>query len=124
MKFIGVSILILLLMTQAFSHWFVVMAFNINKEYIAKNLCENRYRPQLHCNGNCVLMKKMKQAEKQEQDAPSAVKIDVLSIFLSSRSFFDPELVPVFIPKTPYFTTTHSAKPIDRAIAIFHPPSA
>ena len=61
MKFIAAPILILLLVTQTFSKWVVVISFNLNRDYIAKNLCENRYRPVLKCNGNCVLMKKMKQ---------------------------------------------------------------
>lgn len=33
-------------------------------EYLAK--CINKARPQLHCNGQCVLMEKMKQQEKEE----------------------------------------------------------
>lgn len=32
----------------------------MNKEYIAKNLCENRNRPKSHCNGKCHLMKLLK----------------------------------------------------------------
>ncbi|ERJ60004.1 hypothetical protein M472_14655 [Sphingobacterium paucimobilis HER1398] len=33
-------------------------------EYLAK--CINKDRPQLHCNGQCVLMKKIREKEKQE----------------------------------------------------------
>jgi hypothetical protein len=47
-------------MTQAFSKWFLIAEFNVYRNYIAKNLCENRYRPGLHCNGKCVFMKKMR----------------------------------------------------------------
>jgi len=124
MKFIAVPILILLLMAQTFSKWFVVISFNLNQDYIAKNLCENRYRPVLKCNGNCVLMKKMKQEEKQEQNAPGPVKLEIASIVLSSRSFFATAETPVFISKTLYVSVVNSGKPVDRAAAIFHPPSA
>ena len=124
MKFIAAPILILLLVTQTFSKWVVVISFNLNRDYIAKNLCENRYRPVLKCNGNCVLMKKMKQEEKQEQNAPAPVKLEIASIVLSSRSFFATAEAPVFISSTSYTFAGNSGKPVDRADAIFHPPSA
>ena len=123
MKFIAAPILILLLVTQTFSKWVVVISFNLNRDYIAKNLCENRYRPVLKCNGNCVLMKKMKQEEKQEQNAPAPVKLEIASIVLSSRSFFATAEAPVFISSTIYTFAGNSGKPVDRADAIFHPPA-
>ena len=76
MKLIAVPILMFLLITQIFSKYFVMLSFQLNRDYIAKNLCENRYRPQLHCKGNCVLMKKIKQEQKQEQNAPGPGKTD------------------------------------------------
>ena len=30
----------------------------------------NRFRPQLHCEGKCVMMKKMIEAEKRDQQSP------------------------------------------------------
>jgi hypothetical protein len=124
MKFIVIPILLLLIMTQTFSKWFVVMAFNLNREYIAKNLCENRYRPQLNCKGNCVLMKKMKQEEKQEQDKQGPVKIEINSVVLSSKSFFASAEMPVFITAILYTHSPDSGKPVDRPATFFHPPSA
>ena len=123
MKFIAAPKLILLLVTQTYSKWVVVISFNLNRDYIAKNLCENRYRPVLKCNGNCVLMKKMKQEEKQEQNAPAPVKLEIASIVLSSRSFFATAEAPVFISSTIYTFAGNSGKPVDRADAIFHPPA-
>ena len=43
------------------------MSFKINQDYIAKNLCENIAEPKILCNGKCQLMKKLKQADKEEQ---------------------------------------------------------
>jgi hypothetical protein len=59
MKSIASTIFILLLLTQVFSKWLMVIDYTVNKDYIAKNLCENRNKPTLHCNGKCQLMKKM-----------------------------------------------------------------
>lgn len=124
MKFIAVPILILLIMTQAFSRWFVVLSFNLNRDYIAKNLCENRTRPKMNCNGNCVLMKKLKQEEKQEKNTPANVKVEINTIILSSRSYFAAAIHPVFRSDIQYTITCNIGKPIDRAISIFHPPAA
>ena len=68
MKIVAVSILILLVITQTFSKWMMIFQYEANKDYIATVLCENKSRPQLHCNGKCKLMEKM-QADEQ-QNAP------------------------------------------------------
>jgi hypothetical protein len=123
MRFIVVPILLVLVMTQSFSHWFVVLAFNINKDYIAKNLCENRYRPRMHCNGNCVLMKKLKEKEKEEQNQPAA-KSEISLIVLSSKTYFANTLPPVQALTNTVFPESLSVKTVDRSFAFFHPPQA
>ncbi len=71
MRFITVPILIVLLLTQTFSKWVLIMQYEINKKYITERLCENRNRPLLHCNGNCQLMQKMRAEEKEQAPANS-----------------------------------------------------
>ena len=124
MKLIAVPILMFLLITQIFSKYFVMLSFQLNRDYISKNLCENRYRPQLHCKGNCVLMKKIKQEQQQEQNAPCPGKTEISTIILSSRSFFAAAVPLVFTSTLSYVMVADSGKPIDRAFSIFHPPVA
>lgn len=50
-----------------FANLFVYAGFEINQTYIATELCINKNRPELHCNGQCYLMKKLKQAQDKEQ---------------------------------------------------------
>jgi hypothetical protein len=124
MKFVAIPILIILIMSQCFNHWFVVMGFKMNQEYIAKNTCINRFRPKLHCNGNCVLMKKLREQEKDEKNGPAALKLDVTSIVISSRSFFaalDEKLVAT-APKA-YLPLFNTGRPVNRSSSVFHPPS-
>jgi hypothetical protein len=54
----------------------VYLDFELNKEYIIQNLCENRFKPELQCNGKCYLAKQLlkvaedkasKEADRQEQ---------------------------------------------------------
>ena len=122
MKLVAVPILILLLMTQTFSRLFVVMSFRINQEYIAENLCENRYRPKLQCKGNCVLMKKMKQEQRQERETPGNLKIEVISVVVSSKTFFASMTDPDVIRTNPYHHAKNTGIPVDRSADIFHPP--
>lgn len=56
-------LLIVALVSANFSRFFIYAGFELNRNYIATKLCENRNKPQLHCNGKCYFMKKLKQAE-------------------------------------------------------------
>jgi hypothetical protein len=38
----------------------------VNKDYISKNLCENKDKPMLHCNGKCHLRKQLAKEDKKE----------------------------------------------------------
>jgi len=41
----------------------IVIWYQINKEYVARNLCENKYQPQKNCCGKCYLNKQLKKTE-------------------------------------------------------------
>ncbi|WP_461453108.1 hypothetical protein [Mucilaginibacter sp.] len=45
--------------------------FKLNRQYISQNLCINRFKPSLHCNGRCYFMRKIKQAEENEKKQTS-----------------------------------------------------
>ncbi len=50
---------------QSFYRSIMTMEYQIHlPEYLAK--CINKDRSELHCNGQCVLMKKIKEKEKEE----------------------------------------------------------
>jgi hypothetical protein len=70
-KRVTAILLIFLLFASSFSRFFVYAGFELNKKYIAANLCENRGKPWLHCNGKCFFMKKIKQAEQKEKGMES-----------------------------------------------------
>ncbi|GAB2976027.1 hypothetical protein GCM10027049_08440 [Mucilaginibacter puniceus] len=62
-------VLLIALITANYSYFFVYAGFELNKKYIAATLCENRDKPQLHCNGKCYFMKKINQANEKEKSA-------------------------------------------------------
>ncbi|MGY4538482.1 hypothetical protein ACVW0P_002902 [Mucilaginibacter sp. UYNi724] len=59
-------LLIVSMVSANFSRFFIYAGFELNRNYIATKLCENRNKPQLHCNGKCYFMKKVKQAEEKQ----------------------------------------------------------
>ncbi|MBL7739008.1 MAG: hypothetical protein JNK14_07305 [Chitinophagaceae bacterium] len=71
-----ISVILLFIFTaQTFYYAGITCWFYINRGYIAKTLCVNRSRPELKCNGQCFLSKKLKEAEKQQdQHSPQQLK--------------------------------------------------
>jgi hypothetical protein len=61
-------ILLTALVSANFSRYFVYAGFELNRNYIAAKLCENRNKPWLHCNGRCYFMKKIKQVQESEKN--------------------------------------------------------
>lgn len=46
-----------------------VFEYILNYDYIANVLCENKDKPELHCNGKCHLMKELAKASEDEKPA-------------------------------------------------------
>jgi hypothetical protein len=63
-------LLLFLLNIPLFSKWSFVVYYQVNKSYIAKELCINKNRPMLHCDGKCFLAKKLKAEEKKNKKQP------------------------------------------------------
>ena len=75
MKAVVIPILILLIATQAFSKWVMVLEYQWNKEYIAQNLCENKAKPKLRCEGKCQLAKRLAAEENDSSSQTPSVKL-------------------------------------------------
>jgi len=90
MRTVIVYIWLITTILPTFSQWGTIAYYQINKEYITRVLCENRDRPQLNCNGQCYLAKKLKeQQEKQDQQTGELVQnLPVLQLFASAITTF------------------------------------
>jgi hypothetical protein len=65
-------LLVFLVAFQVFLKIAVVGYFNVNRDFITANFCENRNKPEMHCNGKCYLKKQLQKANESEgQRAPS-----------------------------------------------------
>lgn len=59
MRQLTATLLALIITSQAFYNVGVLAYWLANRAYIAATLCENKDKPQLHCDGKCYLKKKI-----------------------------------------------------------------
>ena len=112
-------LLIFSLVTVNFSHLFIYAGFEMNRNYIATKLCENRDKPWMHCDGKCYFMKKIKQAEdKQASDERQSQKSLFQEVYVASSTVikFHSSLLQVIV------TPCDSTVPVKPVGAIFRPP--
>ncbi|MFN8343478.1 MAG: hypothetical protein U0X91_00650 [Spirosomataceae bacterium] len=105
---------------------FVYLDFELRKEHIIHTLCENRYKPQLHCDGKCYLAKQLQNvaegharddAQKQSDSAKRVIQelfeetqLDFSFHFISAP---DVELFPFFSSSVQKgFLSKHVVPPI------------
>ena len=117
------SILLLsIFLFQNFTKVFILANYQLNKEYIAANLCENKNKPQLNCEGHCQLKKQLEKDEKQQQSPVNPIKekneVQLCADKKSSFSFF-PSLI--LTETAPFENSYISGKHL---LSVFHPPTA
>lgn len=107
--------------------------FYLNQSRIAATLCENRDKPDLHCDGKCYLRKKLAATEQVSSTKNTAENAPVFPPALSKL----PELMPADLPVAPFWavdvldevvfkvcaTTAQILSPQPYCAAIFKPPS-
>jgi hypothetical protein len=120
------TILMLCLCCQLVLKLSIVAWFEINQDYIASTLCENRNKPELVCCGKCVLTKQLKNVDDAEQKGQK--NIPSKEERTASVSF----VLPPYVNATITFNPRNSS--VKRAVipnlfdselskSIFHPPS-
>jgi hypothetical protein len=112
-------LLIFSLIATNFQRFVVFAGFEMNRNYIAANLCVNKNKPWLHCNGKCYFMRKIHEAEqKQANDDRQSQKNLLQDSFYTTVTVikFHSHLLQVIpIPNNRF------ALPQAQS-AIFHPP--
>jgi len=120
MKKVAAFLLLLAFSLQTFSQGLTLLVFYRQQAYIKANLCENRYRPMLHCDGKCILAKKLKAQENREQQNPEmklSAKNEVLTT--SRHSTFTISRPVHYIV---YARPVSDNRTADRPASFFHPP--
>ncbi|MFD2523064.1 hypothetical protein [Emticicia soli] len=124
-KQIALVILSLALLVKSFIVPFICLDYQIRKDFIIKNYCVNKNKPELHCDGKCFLAKKIhEQTEKEEQNALQNFIYKLLEVnTFESHSNFDftnvVDIKDFAVNNYPFAAQTT----IDFSSSIFHPPS-
>ncbi|MBX3241766.1 MAG: hypothetical protein KIT80_12335 [Chitinophagaceae bacterium] len=119
-KHIAITLMALVLLKMV-SGPLTFLQYQLNKSYVAANLCENRYRPQLQCEGKCLLMKKLeKQHDTDTQEKNS-------SVIIVAEYFINTDMLPAAFMCTAatgnhftYYTLDYTPEYYH---VIFHPPA-
>ena len=102
---------------------FPFLDYVVNYHYIATELCENKNAPELHCNGNCQMIKDHDKSYKNDVPVSNEKKSEtaetvVLFIVKIPVFHFDENNVSLFITKA-FYNNLYSHL---EAVNIFRPP--
>jgi len=111
------------ILLQTFSQVVIVGSYYANKDFIAKNLCENKDKPQMHCDGKCCLKKKLaKEGKEQAPTSRNQKSEQVINLFCSDNQFkITP---PVFFLNPISHFSYDDLHTCAYHHSVFHPPSA
>lgn len=101
-----------------------VISFMVNYDYIAKELCENKTKPELHCNGKCYLKKELAKASENTNPTSQDKKqlhLEQEILFLETIADFDFQNIRFHDKKrvTAHYSNRYTHL---NSNAVFHPP--
>ncbi len=84
------------MLSQALVNVGIGVYYHLNKEYISQKLCENRNKPELHCNGHCYLSKQLKKAEEGQNRSQSQTVKGAEDVLIDHAWETSPDYIPAF----------------------------
>lgn len=114
-------LLIAAFLVQCTSQLWIMVAFKINQDYIAANLCINRFDAIPVCKGSCFLEDQLNQDQKQQQKFPD-LKTREITLFCHGNTIA--YLTQPLLPKDNVSYTSHKVSFIssDYLRSVFRPP--
>jgi len=119
LKQIIIYLLLVLFSIKSFEVVIITLQFKLNQDFFIE-ICENKDKPEMHCNGKCHLKKQIQEHEKKESENEKTLKDKDPSLFLSatlrsapipfySKQNYQNRFSNIIYCRLPYFD-------------IFHPP--
>ncbi|MCW1149013.1 hypothetical protein [Flavobacterium lacisediminis] len=102
-----------------------VLEYVVNYDYIVNELCENKLKPELKCNGKCHLTKELAKASEGNSDNSSDKKIT----FEQTEIVFFQDIKPIEIRQIYFLNKTSIGNNYSNLYfhmndsAFFHPPT-
>lgn len=99
------SFLVLLLLVFVFKPVLPVVGFALHYDYIKNELCVNRDRPEMHCNGSCFLKKELAKTAEENNAISTLTKsisfpFQWLHLPLNIEVIFPLTSIPIISTKT------------------------
>lgn len=117
--------LVVILLVFIFKPILPVAGFIANYDYIKTEICENRDRPEMHCNGKCYLKKELAKTA-QENDFQStlthSISFPFQWLYLPSQSDFRVNLASITAVAKKIPTNYNSNYKFDFVYSLFRPP--
>ena len=104
----------------------VIAWYEINKEYVAAELCENKDKPQLQCNGKCYLKKQIDKVEDNGGEDSKNLSSKNKKTELAEYVLTMPELCNFYVAKeaATFYDKYTSPRGAQYITSIFHPPQS
>jgi hypothetical protein len=121
MKKLLIHIMLLIFIFQSTCNFWIIISFYVNRDYIAQNICINRFDQIPVCKGQCFLNEKLQENQKQEQKLPD-LKGKEIQLFCEMAAY-NCYKIPAFFEEfprpaiAPDFTLIKTL-----STSIFHPP--
>lgn len=124
MKYISAGILLIALLVQTGSRYFVMLDFEINKDFIAKNLCVNKDKPKCCCHGKCYLKKQLDKADNEQNSTGNTSQKDQQEVLFFAEEKSTLSFSPIREINIKHYSHEYSFSLQSRNGSIFHPPQA
>lgn len=123
LKHLFVIIALTGILMQNFSKVIIFLNFQLNKEYIAKNLCIKKNERNNCCKGKCHLKKQLIEDDKKEKSSSSSTIKEVKEVQLYCQQKLPFGFVNLFFIQK--LNTSFQAKELGTIrFSVFHPPQA
>lgn len=110
---------------QSTSQLWIVGVFYANRDYIAKNLCINRFDAIPVCKGSCYLEEKLQQDQKQQQNSHPDLKVKEVLLFAYTPTLtIEHNKYYTIYKKDTILIRDFDFTPQEYILSIFHPPDA
>ena len=115
-----------LIAMQIVAKLLIIGLFVFNQSFFVQQFCENKSKPNLHCNGKCYLKKQLQaesNATNENTKSQQLLQIIELPIFIQNtiapQAFYSNVQLPVF-----YFNQYKNNYSFLFSAILFHPPTA
>jgi len=72
-----ILILLIAIIFQGMGRLIIVADYQINKDFIVANFCENESKPEMKCEGKCHMKKQLEKEDKKDQSPVNHLKIKI-----------------------------------------------